>query len=101
MVYTGKTFSILKGFAVKLVTGSGNPMVNRSNDKYVKKESYFIRSTDTKIIESFKMNKRSLNKLFENSFKDLGRILAFIDSGNLSYKDEKDVIRMLEFAFEQ
>ena len=101
LVYTGKTFSILKGFAVKLVTGSGNPMVNRSNDKYVKKESYFIRSTDTKIIESFKMNKRSLNKLFENSFKDLGRILAFIDSGNLSYKDEKDVIRMLEFAFEQ
>ena len=100
LVYTGKTFSILKGFAVKLVTGSGNPMVNRSNDKYVKKESYFIRSTDTKIIESFKMNKRSLNKLFENSFKDVGRILAFIDSGNLSYKDEKDVIRMLEFAFE-
>ena len=100
LVYTGKTFSILKGFTVKLVTGSGNPMVNRSNDKYVKKESYFIRSTDTKIIESFKMNKRSLNKLFENSFKDLGRILAFIDSGNLSYKDEKDVIRMLEFAFE-
>ena len=100
LVYTGKTFSILKGFTVKLVTGSGNPMVNRSNDKYVKKESYFIRSTDTKVIESFKMNRRSLNKLFENSFKDVGRILAFIDSGNLSYKDEKDVIRMLEFAFE-
>ena len=101
LVYTGKTFSILKGFTVKLVTGSGNPMVNRSNDKYVKKESYFIRSNDTKIIESFKMNKRSINKLFENSFKDVGRILAFIDSGNLSYKDEKDIIRMLEFAFEQ
>ena len=101
LVYTGKTFSILKGFTVKLVTGSGNPMVNRSNDKYVKKESYFIRSSDTKVIESFKMNRRSLNKLFENSFKDVGRILAFIDSGNLSYKDEKDVIRMLEFAFEQ
>ena len=100
LVYTGKTFSILKGFTVKLVTGSGNPMVNRSNDKYVKKESYFIRTTDTKAIESFKMNRRSLNKLFENSFKDVGRILAFIDSGNLSYKDEKDVIRMLEFAFE-
>jgi len=101
LVYSGKTFSILKGFTVKLVTGSGNPMVNRSNDKYVKKESYFIRSTDKKTIESFKMNKRSLNKLFENNLKDLSRILAFIGSGNLSYKDEKDVIRMLEFAFDQ
>jgi len=101
LVYSGKTFSILKGFTVKLVTGSGNPMVNRSNDKYVKKESYFIRSNDKKTIESFKMNKRSLNKLFENNLKDVSRILAFIGSGNLSYKDEKDVIRMLEFAFDQ
>ena len=101
LVYSGKTFSILKGFTVKLVTGSGNPMVNRSNDKYVKKESYFIRSSDKKTIESFKMNKRSLNKLFENNLKDVSRILAFIGSGNLSYKDEKDVIRMLEFAFDQ
>ncbi len=101
LVYSGKTFSILKGFSVKLVTGSGNPMVNRSNDKYVKKESYFIRSTDKKTIESFKMNKRSLNKLFENNLKEVSRILAFIDSANLSYKDEKDVIRMLEFAFDQ
>ena len=101
LVYSGKTFSILKGFTVKLITGSGNPMVNRSNDKYVKKESYFIRSTDKKTIESFKMNKRSLNKLFENNLKDVSRILAFIGSGNLSYKDEKDVIRMLEFAFDQ
>jgi len=101
LVYSGKTFSILKGFTVKLVTGSGNPMVNRSNDKYVKKESYFIRSTDKKTIESFKMNKRSLNKLFENNLKDVSRILAFIGSGNLSYKVEKDVIRMLEFAFDQ
>ena len=101
LVYSGKTFSILKGFTVKLVTGSGNPMVNRSNDKYVKKESYFIRSTDKKTIESFKMNKRSLNKLFENKLKDVSRILAFIDSVNLSYKDEKDVIRMLEFAFDK
>jgi hypothetical protein len=101
LVYSGNSFSILKGFTVKLVTGSGNPMVNRSNDKYVKKESYFIRSNDKKTIESFKMNKRSLNKLFENNLKDVSRILAFIDSSNLSYKDEKDVIRMLEFAFDK
>jgi len=101
LVYSGKTFSILKGFNVKLVTGSGNPMVNRSNDKYVKKESYFIRSTEKKTIESFKMNKKSLIKLFEKNLKDVSRIQVFIDSGNLSYKDEKDVIKMLEFAFDK
>ena len=46
------------------------------------------------------MNKRSLNRLFEKSAMELNRILGFIDSGNLSYKDEKDVISMLEFAFD-
>ena len=100
LIYSNENFSILKGFSVKLVTGSGNPMVNRSNDKYVKKESYFMRSNSEKTIENFKMNKRSLNRLFEKSAVDLNRILGFIDSGNLSYKDEKDVIRMLEFAFD-
>ena len=100
LIYSGNNFTLLKGFNVKLVTGSGNPMVNRSNDKYVKKESYFMRSNSEKTIENFKMNKRSLNRLFEKSDVDLNRILGFIDSGNLSYKDEKDVIRMLEFAFD-
>jgi len=84
LVYSGNNFTLLKGFNVKLVTGSGNPMVNRSNDKYVKKESYFIRSNSEKTIENFKMNKRSLNRLFEKSAVDLNRILGFIDSGNLS-----------------
>ena len=100
LIYSGRNFTLLKGFDVKLVTGSGNPMVNRSNDKYVKKESYFLRSNSEKTIENFKMNKRSLNRLFEKSAMDLNRILGFIDSGNLSYKDEKDVISMLEFAFD-
>ena len=99
LIYSGSDFTILKGFSVKLVTGSGNPMVNRSNDKYVKKESYFIRSGENNMIESFKLSKRSLNKLFENSSMDVNRILAYIDSSNLSYKDESDVIKMLEFAF--
>ena len=51
-------------------------MVNRSNDKYVKKESYFIRSGENNMIEGFKLSKRSLNKLFENSSMDVNRILA-------------------------
>jgi len=99
LIYSGTDFTILKGFSVKLVTGSGNPMLNRSNDKYVKKESYFIRSEENNIIEGFKLSKRSLNKLFENSSMDVSRILAYIDTNKLSYKNENDVIKILDFAF--
>ena len=99
LIYSGTQFTILKGFSVKLVTGSGNPMLNRSNDKYVKKESYFIRSQENNTIEGFKLSKRSLNKLFQNSSMDVSRILAYIDSNKLSYKDENDVIKILDFSF--
>ena len=99
IIYSDNNFSILKGFSIKLVTGSGNPMLNRSNDKYVQKQSYFLRSEENGIIESFKLNKRSLNKLFQSSSKDLNRIQSYLESNNLSYKSEKDVIRLLGFVF--
>ena len=76
-------------------------MVNRSNDKYVKKESYFLRSEQKKTIENFKLNKRSLNKLFEKRDKNINKIQRFLDSNNLSYKNEKDVIRLLEFVYSE
>ena len=99
IIYSDNNFSILKGFSIKLVTGSGNPMLNRSNDKYVQKQSYFLRSEENGMIESFKLNKRSLNKLFQSSSKDLNRIQSYLESNNLSYKSEKDVIRLLGFVF--
>ena len=99
LIYSNEKFSILKGFSVKLVTGSGNPMVNRSNDKYVKKESYFIRDAEDKSIQKFKLNKRSFSKLFSNKDLDLERIERFSSSKRISFKDEEDVIQLLKFAF--
>ena len=51
------------------------------------------------MVNSFRFNKRSLTKLFENSKKDVSRIQAYVESVGLSYKSEDDVIRILEFAF--
>ena len=99
LIYSNEKFSILKGFSVKLVTGSGNPMVNRSNDKYVKKESYFIRDVKDKSIQKFKLNKRSFSKLFSNKNLDLKRIERFSSSKRISFKDEVDIIELLKFAF--
>lgn len=99
IIYSDNTFSLLKGFSVKLVSGSGNPMVNRSNDKYVKKREYFVRYVNPNSIQDFKLNKRSLNKFVQNSPKGYSNVLSYIESNNLSYKNEEDVIRILSFAF--
>ena len=36
-------FEILKGFNIKYVEGSSNPMLNRKNDKYIRSETYYVR----------------------------------------------------------
>ena len=99
VIYNDKNFSLLKGFSVKLVTSSGNPMVNRSNDKYVKKREYFFRNVNDNLIESFRLNKRSLNKVIQNSPKGSATVLAHIELNDLSYKNELDVVQILTFAF--
>ena len=99
VIYNDKNFSLLKGFSVKLVTSSGNPMVNRSNDKYVKKREYFFRNVNDNLIESFRLNKRSLNKVIQNSPKGSATVLAYIELNDLSYKNELDVVQILTFAF--
>lgn len=99
VIYNDKNFSLLKGFSVKLVTSSGNPMVNRSNDKYVKKREYFFRNVNDNLIDSFRLNKRSLNKVIQNSPKGLATVLAYIELNDLSYKNELDVVQILTFAF--
>ena len=99
LIYNDKNFSLLKGFSVKLVTSSGNPMVNRSNDKYVKKREYFFRNVNDNLIESFRLNKRSLNKVIHNSPNGSASVLAYIELNDLSYKNELDVVQILTFAF--
>ena len=99
VIYNDKNFSLLKGFSVKLVTSSGNPMVNRSNDKYVKKREYFFRKVNDNLIDSFRLNKRSLNKVIQNSPKGSATVLAYIELNDLSYKNELDVVQILTFAF--
>ena len=97
ILYESNKFSIMKGFSIKLVSSSGNPMVNRSNDKYAKFSSYFIKKNNS--IKPFKLRKRSIYNLLNDDKNIISRIESYVVNKKLSYKREDDVVQILDYAF--
>jgi hypothetical protein len=57
IVYESSEFQLLKGFKINLIEASPNPMLNRSIDRFVKKEDYFIKRAKEIIPLKLKKNK--------------------------------------------
>ena len=93
VVYESDAYSILKAYDVKLISGSPNPMVNRMRDKYVRKESYFLKQ-DNKV-KPFRLTKRKLQTLIGDETK-INELDAYMKKYKLSYKKELDVQKALK-----
>ena len=98
IIYENNKFSIMKGFSIKLVSSSGNPMVNRANDKYAKFSSYFIMQNNS--IKPFKLRKKSVYKLFNGDKNVISRLESYVLNKKLSYKKEDDIAQILDYAFD-
>ena len=97
IIYEAENFSIMKGFSIKIVSKGANPMLNRANDKYAKFSSYFIKMNNS--IKGFKLRKKSIYNLLNNDKNIISRVDVYIRSKNLSYKNEDDVVQILDYAF--
>ena len=97
IVYETEKFSIMKGFSVKLVKGHYNPMVRMSNDKYAKFSSYFIKLNNS--IKPFKLRKKSVINLLSADKNNISELETYVNAKKLSYKSEKDIIQILDYAF--
>ena len=95
MLYESEKYKLMKGFEVKLISGSANPMVNRPNDKYVRGEDYFIMIEG--VINPIKLKKKSLYKTLELDKSNTSRLNMFVDSNSLSLKKEEDIVKLLEY----
>ena len=74
-IYDSNDFELLKGYKVDLIQGSPNPMLNRSTDKYVQKEYYYIRQND--MVKSFKLKKKNVVKLLNGDEDQAKKLIEF------------------------
>jgi len=96
IIFEGDEIQILKGFTVALVEGSANPMLGRKNDRYIRKENYFVRQDEK--IKPFKLKKKRVLKLVEGDEEKARMIMEYVERNDLSYKNEYDVKKMLEYS---
>jgi hypothetical protein len=94
VVYEDTNFSILKGFSIQTVPSSPNPMVNRKSDRLVRKEILYLKKDN--VVKRFKLNKkRVLRLVIANNKKD---VLRYAKDEKLSFRKERDINRILEYA---
>lgn len=96
VISESKHFEILKGFKVKFVEGSSNPMLNRANDKYVRDEKYYLRKDDK--IAFFVLKKSRILKLLDLNDQQKDKVLNYVSEQKLSYKNEDDIKKIIEFG---
>jgi len=95
MLYDTDDYKFMKGFDVKLISGSANPMVNRPNDKYVRGEEFFLMLNGS--INPIKLKKKSIYRYLKMNKLNTTKLDIFIESNSLSLKKINDIIKVLEY----
>jgi hypothetical protein len=94
VIFEDTDFSILKGFSIRTVPSSPNPMVNRKIDRLVRKEVLFLKKDNA--IKRFKLTKRRVLDLINADNKE--EVLGYAKDKKLSFRKEEDLNKLLEYS---
>ncbi|MGB0788716.1 MAG: hypothetical protein ACPGQR_04190 [Marinirhabdus sp.] len=93
VVYEGEDYSILKNYGVRIVEPNPNPMINRSRRQIKKTYDYFIKTAGS--FKPFKLKKSDILELVGDR---KGEVKAYALENKLSFREEKDVKKLLQHA---
>jgi hypothetical protein len=95
VIYDSGKLVLLKGYKIQLVKGSPNPMLNRSTDRNVQKEFYFVMQNN--LIKPFRLKKKSILGLMSSEQAKVADNYA--KEYRLSYSEDEDIKRILTQGF--
>ncbi len=96
MLFDSDQYKFMKGFKVKVISGSANPMVNRPNDKYVRGEEYFMMINGS-ISPVKKLKRKYIYRLLKLNSLNSSKLDNYIELNSLSLKKELDIVKLLDY----
>lgn len=96
VIHKNTDFTILKKYDLKIIESSPDPMLNRSKNKIIKIETYFMMRGTT--FTPFKLKKKFITKLVEKNIT-ISALDEYVKSNNISYKSENDLKKILDYSF--
>ena len=93
IVFESDNFSVLKSFYIHKVEGSPNPMLNRKNDRIIRKKKFYVLKNTS--LSNFRFSKGKVLALVDS--KNISKIKEYVKKENLSYRKEIDVKQILNY----
>lgn len=97
VLYASEDFSLLKGYDVKVIPGSPDPMINRSKTVIKKTELYYVQSKENGLYE-IRLNKKDIINAVTSNKDEKEKLDDYIKDNKLSVKVEKDLISLCKYA---
>jgi hypothetical protein len=95
IIYDSGKITLLKGYKIQLVKGSPNPMLNRSTDRNVQKEFYFLKEGNN--IKPYRLKKKSILALMTSDQAKVAE--KYAKENNLSFNEDADINQILTKGF--
>ncbi len=85
-------FEIYKDYTIDIREGNPNPLLARANDKYIMRDSYYVKKG--KSFKKFKLKKSDILKVAGKKSEELEK---YAKDNNLSFKNERDLRKIASY----
>lgn len=94
-----KEFKLLKKLGVIIREGTLDPLtkVKIQPDRFLRKDSYYLKNNENDDLEKIKLNKSKIISLINDNQDVINNVKQFAKKNKLSYKKIDDVNKILEF----
>ena len=92
VIAESKDFEIYKDYTIDIREGNPNPLLARANDKYIMRDSYYVKKG-----KSFKKLKLKKSEILKAAGSKSSVVEQYAKDNNLNFKNERDLQKIVSY----